>query len=151
MTSSKPHRMLIRGAVVGALACASLLSCQERLATGEAQDEHSYWCTVVNAAQVYDEQGDALGLVLDPEGNQTHLCWCLTLEQGLSGDWNRSVNDRAYEVCLESAAAMGYPEANDCADYHAVNHWGDKMFGLPDPSGESCDPAAASAAGCNVE
>ncbi len=151
MTSSKPQRMLIRGVVVGALVCMSLLSCQERLATGEEAEEHFYWCTAVNAARVYDEEGNNIGLVLDAEGHQTNLCWCLTLEEVMSGEWEPRANDWAYEVCLESAAAMGYPEANDCAYYHSINHWGDVMFGWPGRSGEPCDSDGASAGGCNVE
>ncbi len=87
----------------------------------------------------------------DAEGHQTHICWCLTLEEFQSGDWDAEVNDTAYQVCLESAAAMGYPEANDCAYYHSINHWGDGMFGWPGRSGEPCDPDGASAGGCNVE
>ncbi len=151
MTPAKLRRMLVRGAVLGALACASLLSCQERLATEDAED-HYHWCTVVNAARVYDEDGEAVGYVRDAEGDQTYLCWCLTLDEGLSGDWDAEVNDEAYEVCLESAAAMGYAEANDCAYFHSINHWGGTMFGFLHPYDDQlCDPNGASAGGCNVE
>ncbi len=152
MMSPLPHRKLIRGAIAGALACASLLSCQERLATDEDQEERYTWCVVVNAARVYDEEGNNAGLVRDAKGDQTWVCWCLTMEEGLSGDWDTEANDTAYEVCKENATAMGYPEANDCAYYHSINHWGEHMFGFPyEGEPRVCDPDGASADGCNVE
>lgn len=148
MTISTMRRPASWGLAVSLLVVVA--ACEQRLATTD-EPPHLQWCTWVNAAQVYDEQGNPLGLVLDQDGNQTELCWCLTGEQGKSGDWDDEVNDLAYEVCLRNAAQMGYPETNDCADWHATGHWGGVMFRtwpLDEPA--ECDPDVDSAAGCSV-
>lgn len=130
----------------------ALISCQDRLATVD-EEEPQKFCTGVNAARVYDEEGEPVGLVVDEEGNQTWICECLTLDEASSEALRARINDEAYALCLANAAAMGYPDPddNDCAEYHASGHWGSKsMFQVwPHHVDVECD-AGEPSAGCSV-
>ena len=91
------------------------LACQDRLADIEQEDRYVF-CTYVNAARVYDEDGELGALIFSPEGGHSRICLCVTLEEAKDQDLRDEINDEAYETCLANAAAMGYPEANNCAD-----------------------------------
>ena len=134
----------------GLLALALGLACQERLADLD-QEERFVYCTAVNGAHVYDEEGNAGGLVVSSKGGHTFICLCITHDEGKDQALRDDINDEAYEICLANAAAMGYPEANDCADFYAKHHWGDYMFSHwpPDEDPQPC--ATQNAEGCGVE
>ena len=125
------------------------LACQERLA--DVEEERYVYCAYVNAARVYDEDGELGALVISPKGGHSKICLCVTLEEAKDQDLRDEINDEAYEICLENAAAMGYAEANDCADWYAMHHWGDYMFSHwpPDEDPQPC--ATQNAEGCGVE
>ncbi|MFV8754120.1 hypothetical protein ACNOYE_26540 [Nannocystaceae bacterium ST9] len=125
------------------------LSCQERLAPGEEAEELWKICTVVNAAFVYDEQGEPVRIVQGPTGGHSLVCLCLTIDETNSGDYDDYFNDKALEVCVANATRMGYPEANDCAYWHEEGQW-IKMIGFyPFEDDVRCeDPNAAT--GCSV-
>ena len=126
------------------------VSCQERLADGEPLDGLKV-CTFVNAAKVYDEQGEPVSSVHAAGGGSSQACLCLTLEQTWSGDYDDYFNDRALELCLEDATRMGYPEANDCAYWHAQGHWIDMIRTDPFVDNVECDPNGESEPlGCSV-
>ena len=136
-------------AVAGLLAGLALLACQERL-VDSAEEELYKFCAHVNGARVFDEEGELASMVSDPRGGHTPVCRCLTLDEFNSSEYDDEVNDEAYEVCLANAARMGYPEANDCAYWHGIHHWGDVMFS-PFPSDgpmEVCSPEDSG--GCSL-
>lgn len=143
MTRRKLSILFVSAFVVGA--------CQERLVDGELL-EGRHICTWVNAARVYDEQGNAVHMVGGPGGAPSMICLCLTPDDVLSGAYDDWFNDRALETCLEDAARMGYPEANDCEQIYEEKHW-IKMIGL-DHEAEHlrCDPDGVTEpiGGCSV-
>ena len=126
------------------------LACQERLADID-QEERFFFCAAVNAARVYDSEGEPGGLVIDPKGGHTRICLCVTRDEAKDQELRDDINEEAYEICLSNAAAMGYPEANDCADFYAKHHWGDTMFKPwpPDQDPRPCE--SESAGGCGME
>ena len=134
----------------GLLAFALGLACQERLADLE-QEERFVYCTAVNGARVYDDEGNAGGLVISPKGGHPLICLCITKEEAKDQALRDDINDEAYEICLANAAAMGYPEANDCADFYEKHHWGDTMFSPwpPDQDPQPC--GSESSGGCGME
>ncbi len=126
------------------------LSCQERLADGDPLEGLKV-CTFVNAAMVFDEQGDPVSIVHGPGGGNSKSCLCLTVEQKLSGDYDDYFNDRAFELCLEDATRMGYPEANDCAYWYEQGQWIDMIQIDPFVNDVECDPNGESEPlGCSV-
>lgn len=142
MTRGK--RLTLVSALIGA-------ACQERLVDGEPL-EGRHVCTWVNAARVYDEEGNPVRMVGGPSGAPSRICLCLTPDDVLSGAYDDWFNDRAFETCLEDAARMGYPEANDCEHWYEEKHW-IKMIGVhPDEEHLRCDPEGESEpiGGCSV-
>ena len=130
-----------------ALLLGPFLSCQGRLADGEPADELWKICTAVNAARVFDEQGNPVKIVLSPRGGHSLICLCLTIEEAKSGDYDDYFNDEALNVCLANATAMGYPEANDCAYWHEDGQWirmirpypfEEELVPCEDPEGMGC-------------
>ena len=110
------------------------------------------WCTFVSGASVYDEDGNVVSMVVSAKTGVGHstVCRCLTLEEGLSGDFREEVNDEALEVCLENAAAMGYPEANDCHDIYNVGTWGDFLGFYPPWEDKPLPCEDSGSPGCNL-
>ncbi|NJK31435.1 MAG: hypothetical protein HC927_02890 [Deltaproteobacteria bacterium] len=133
----------------------AFLSCQERLIDAEDESLEGYViCTVVNAARVYDQQGNPVSQVIGPEGGNSEVCLCLTPEDTKAGIHDDYFNDKALEICLEDAARMGYPEANDCHYWHSIEHWKTEIRLWPWHEDERCDldgeAEAESASGCSV-
>ncbi|NVB36650.1 hypothetical protein G6O69_02325 [Pseudenhygromyxa sp. WMMC2535] len=126
-----------------------LLACQERLVNME-EEERYLFCAPVNAAHVYDQQGEVVGMVVDPEtGGHNLVCRCVTLEEAQDPEVLSQVNDEAYDICQADAAGLGYPDAHDCADWYELNHWGDVMFALY-PIGEPPQPCEDEFEGCSL-
>ncbi len=135
---------------VSVLLLVPVLACQDRLADGEPLEGRRV-CTSVNAAKVYDDEGNPVSVVLDSGGGNSRICLCLLPEQVLSGDYDDYFNDRAYATCLEDAARMGYADANDCAFWYEQGQWIDMIRVHPDEEDFRCDPDVESEAlGCSV-
>ncbi|MFV8749499.1 hypothetical protein ACNOYE_02985 [Nannocystaceae bacterium ST9] len=136
--------------LAAALLVLSFTSCQERLADGEPIEGRRL-CTKVNAARVYDEQGDPAGMVQGPEGGNSTICLCLTLDEFGSGAYDDYFNDRALATCIEDATRMGYPEANDCAYWYEQGQWIEMIRVYPEDEHVRCDPDGESEPlGCSV-
>ncbi|MFV8750108.1 hypothetical protein ACNOYE_06130 [Nannocystaceae bacterium ST9] len=142
---TRSTRAKLRVALV--LSLGLVLSCQERLADGEAEDLWTI-CTIVNAASVYDEQGNPVKMVGGPNGGNTPVCLCLTIEEKKSGEYDDYFNDEALKVCLENATRMGYPEDNDCAYWHEEGQWIEMIGGYPVDEPARCEEPDGS--GCSV-
>lgn len=127
------------------------LACQQRLVDGEPL-EGRHVCTWVNAARVYDDQGNPIHTVGGPGGAPSEICLCLTPDDVLSGAYDDWFNDHAYETCLEDAARMGYPEANDCEYWYEQKQWIKMINVHPDEAHLRCDPDGKDAPqGCGVD
>ncbi|NJK33065.1 MAG: hypothetical protein HC927_12010 [Deltaproteobacteria bacterium] len=133
----------------------TFVSCQERLVDGEEPELDGYKiCTSVVGARVYDEEGNLGSVVVGPHGRTSEICLCLTKEDAKAGIYDEYFNDKALDVCLEDAARMGYPEANDCAYWHSTGEWKDWIGLKPwyedvrcDPDGDDSDEEVG---GCSV-
>jgi hypothetical protein len=140
----------IRLALALALLVTPFLSCQTRLVDGDPL-ESQHICSIVNAARVYDEQGNPVRMVVGPRGGNSRVCLCLTPDEFWTGAYDDYYNDQAYATCLENATRMGYPEANDCAYWYEQRHWVDMVQIPPEYEGLYCDPDGASEPlGCSV-
>lgn len=115
------------------------LSCQERLAPGETSEGWKI-CTFVNAAKVYDDQGQPVGVVHGPGGGNSAVCVCLTEDEYWSGELDDYFNDQALATCIEDATRMGYPDAHDCEFWHDEGQWIDMIQPDPFQADKSCDP-----------
>ncbi|NJK33066.1 MAG: hypothetical protein HC927_12015 [Deltaproteobacteria bacterium] len=150
MTCAKKHRAAF---VLFSLA---FVSCQERLVDGEEPELDGYKiCTAVTGARVYDDEGNLGPVVIGPGGGNSEICLCLTKEDAIAGVYDEYFNDEALEVCLEDAARMGYPEANDCAYWHSTGLWKQNIGLFPwyedvrcDPDGDDADDEEVG--GCSV-
>ncbi len=117
--------------IASTLCLLSALSCAERQLEGdEGSKIRCAWMAI------YVSQGDEVLRLEDPETGepQTKVCTCSTLAQVNDPEYRASINELAYERCLDVVAHHGYAaEDSDCLEQYEQNQWG-LVYGFPEDS-----------------
>ena len=136
---------------IGVLLVLAGVSCADRQVPSD-EEPPRIRCSWI-AAYVYPEDGPRVR-VQDSETGDAHtkVCTCSTVEEFLDPEYRASINELAYEECLDFVTREGYdPEMSSCHEDYVEGQWAG-VYGVAehdfDGLPELCDEMPS---GCGVE